>query len=77
MPEPHQSDSANTDANSLSWEEELDSAIFSFEDIQTELNYKQAQTALAKLSSQSRPHPPRKNRIGNRKLLIWKPCWGS
>ena len=49
MPEPHQSDSANTDANSLSWEEELDSAIFSFEDIQTELNYKQAQTALRNL----------------------------
>ncbi len=46
VPEPHQSDSANTDANSLNWEEELDSAIFSFEDIQTELNYKQAQTAL-------------------------------
>ncbi|BBD66930.1 small GTP-binding protein [Nostoc commune NIES-4072] len=49
MPEPYQSDSANTDANSLSWEEELDSAIFSFEDIQTELNYKQAQTALRNL----------------------------
>ncbi len=49
VPEPHQSDSANTDANSLSWEEELDSAIFSFEDIQTELNYKQAQTALRNL----------------------------
>ncbi|WP_373529813.1 GTP-binding protein [Nostoc sp.] len=51
VPEPHQSDSANTDANSLSWEEELDSAIFSFEDIQTELNYKQAQTALRNLVS--------------------------
>ncbi|MBC6429939.1 DUF697 domain-containing protein [Nostoc sp. HG1] len=49
MPEPDQSDSANTDTNSLSWEEELDSAIFSFEDIQTELNYKQAQTALRNL----------------------------
>ncbi|MEH1903545.1 MAG: GTP-binding protein [Nostoc sp.] len=49
LPEPHQSDSANTDANSLRWEEELDSAIFSFEDIQTELNYKQAQTALRNL----------------------------
>jgi GTPase len=49
VPEPDQSDSANTEANSLSWEEELDSAIFSFEDIQTELNYKQAQTALRNL----------------------------
>jgi GTP-binding protein Era len=49
LPEPHHSDSANTDANSLNWEEELDSAIFSFEDIQTELNYKQAQTALRNL----------------------------
>ncbi|MBG1267094.1 GTP-binding protein [Nostoc sp. WHI] len=49
VPEPEQSDSANTDANSLRWEEELDSAIFSFEDIQTELNYKQAQTALRNL----------------------------
>ncbi|MEH1834619.1 MAG: GTP-binding protein [Nostoc sp.] len=49
VPEPDQSDSANTDANSLSWEEQLDSAIFSFEDIQTELNYKQAQTALRNL----------------------------
>ncbi|WP_445636727.1 G domain-containing protein [Nostoc sp. DSM 114161] len=42
LPEPHHS-------NSPSWEEELDSAIFSFEDIQTELNYKQAQTALRNL----------------------------
>lgn len=42
LPEPHHSDSPN-------WEEELDSAIFSFEDIQTELNYKQAQTALRNL----------------------------
>lgn len=49
LPEPYQSDSDNTDANSLNWEEELDSAIFSFEDIQTELNYKQAQTALRNL----------------------------
>ncbi|MFN6572084.1 GTP-binding protein [Dendronalium sp. ChiSLP03b] len=49
LPDPHQSDSANTDANSLNWEEELDSAIFSFEDIQKELNYKQAQTALRNL----------------------------
>ncbi|MCC5635384.1 GTP-binding protein [Nostoc sp. CHAB 5844] len=42
LPEPHQNDSHN-------WEEELDSAIFSFEDIQAELNYKQAQTALRNL----------------------------
>ena len=34
LPDPHHSDSANTDANCLNWEEELDSAIFSFEDIQ-------------------------------------------
>ncbi|MBE9052651.1 GTP-binding protein [Nostocales cyanobacterium LEGE 11386] len=39
----------HNDTNSLNWEEELDSAIFSFEDIQTELNYKQAQTALRNL----------------------------
>ncbi|OUL35339.1 GTP-binding protein [Nostoc sp. T09] len=49
LPEPHHSNSPNTDANSLNWEEELDSAIFSFEDIQTELNYKKAQTALRNL----------------------------
>ncbi|WP_138498578.1 GTP-binding protein [Nostoc sp. PA-18-2419] len=42
LPEPHHS-------HSPTWEEELDSAIFSFEDIQTELNYKQAQTALRNL----------------------------
>jgi GTPase len=48
LPDPHHNDSANTDANSFNWEE-LDSAIFSFEDIQTELNYKQAQTALRNL----------------------------
>ncbi|MBD2210713.1 DUF697 domain-containing protein [Nostoc linckia FACHB-104] len=42
LPEPHHNDSPN-------WEEELDSAIFSFEDIQTELNYKRAQTALQNL----------------------------
>ncbi|MDB9468042.1 GTP-binding protein [Dolichospermum circinale] len=31
------------------WEEELDSAIFTFDDIQAELNYKQAKTALRNL----------------------------
>ncbi|AFZ26580.1 small GTP-binding protein domain protein [Cylindrospermum stagnale PCC 7417] len=51
LPEPHKSDSPNTEADSLSWEEELDSAIFTFEDIQTELNYKQAKTALRNLVS--------------------------
>jgi GTP-binding protein Era len=34
---------------SPNWEEELDSAIFTFEDIQAELNYKQAKTALRAL----------------------------
>jgi GTP-binding protein Era len=48
-PEREQSNSPNTELNSLTWEEELDSAIFSFDDIQTELNYKQAQTALRNL----------------------------
>ncbi len=47
-PEPS-SNSPSTDDNSSQWEEELDSAIFSFEDIQAELNYKQAQTALQNL----------------------------
>ncbi|PPJ63567.1 GTP-binding protein [Cuspidothrix issatschenkoi] len=32
-----------------SWEEELDNAIFTFDDIQAELNYKQAKTALRNL----------------------------
>jgi GTPase len=49
LPDPHQSNPGDTDANSLNWEEELDSAIFNFEDIQKELNYKQAQTALRNL----------------------------
>ncbi len=50
LPDPHSSD-ANpaADENSLNWEAELDNAIFSFEDIQAELNYKQAQTALRNL----------------------------
>ncbi|WP_016949201.1 GTP-binding protein [Anabaena sp. PCC 7108] len=42
LPEP----SAN---ESTKWQEELDSAIFTFEDIQAELNYKQAKTALRNL----------------------------
>ncbi|AKG20117.1 GTP-binding protein [Calothrix sp. 336/3] len=44
VPEPHHSD-----ADILSWEEELDRAIFTFDDIQAELNYKQAQNALRNL----------------------------
>lgn len=42
LPDPHQTNASN-------WEKELDNAIFSFEDIQAELNYKQAQTALRNL----------------------------
>ncbi|MDM9381662.1 GTP-binding protein [Chlorogloeopsis sp. ULAP01] len=49
LPDPDQSAASKTDANSLNWEKELDNAIFSFEDIQAELNYKQAQTALRNL----------------------------
>ncbi|HLO86805.1 MAG TPA: GTP-binding protein [Nostocaceae cyanobacterium] len=42
LPEPQNNESTN-------WEAELDSAIFSFDDIQAELNYKQAKTALRNL----------------------------
>lgn len=42
LPQPEPSNSPN-------WEKELDSAIFTFEDIQAELNYKQAKTALRNL----------------------------
>ncbi|MBD2295691.1 DUF697 domain-containing protein [Anabaena sphaerica FACHB-251] len=42
LPQPDHSDSTN-------WEEELDHAIFTFEDIQAELNYTQAKTALRNL----------------------------
>ena len=35
--------------SSPNWEEELDNAIFTFDDIQAELNYKQAKTALRNL----------------------------
>jgi len=41
-PDPHHRDSPT-------WEKELDNAIFSFDDIQAELHYKQAQTALGNL----------------------------
>lgn len=39
-------DSNQTNDTSQVWEEEMDKAIFSFDEIQTELNYRQAQTAL-------------------------------
>ena len=38
-----------TPESTPNWEEELDSAIFTFDDIQAELNYKQAKTALRNL----------------------------
>lgn len=49
LPDPHHDDLPNTGENPLNWEEQLDSAIFTFEDIQAELNYKQARTALQNL----------------------------
>ena len=49
LPDPDHSDTPSTEVNSLNLDKELDSAIFSFEDIQAELNYKQAQTALQNL----------------------------
>ncbi|MEI2583308.1 GTP-binding protein [Scytonema sp. PRP1] len=49
LPDPHRSDLPNSGENPLNWEEELDSAIFTFDDIQAELNYKQARTALQNL----------------------------
>ena len=49
LPDPEYSDTPSPEGNSLDWDKELDSAIFSFEDIQAELNYKQAQTALRNL----------------------------
>ncbi|MBD2772225.1 GTP-binding protein [Iningainema tapete] len=48
LPDPQHKDSSQTgDTSNL--EEELDRAIFSFDDIQAELNYKEAQTALQNL----------------------------
>lgn len=41
--------SQNSSSNPLNLDEELDSAILTFDDIQAELNYKQAQTALKDL----------------------------
>lgn len=48
-PTPHSNDSAATPLNPLNLDEEMDHAILTFEDIQAELNYKQAQTALRDL----------------------------
>lgn len=48
-PTPDLNNSPLTPLNSIDLDEELDSAIFSFEDMQAELNYKQAQTALQDL----------------------------
>jgi GTPase len=68
-PEPQPNDSP-------SLEEELDSAIFSFEDIQAELNYKQAQTALRNLVanldlSQSEKHGL-ETEIGDLEIMLGK-----
>ncbi len=49
LPDPQNSDSSSQKVNSSDWEKELDNVIFSFDDIQAELNYKQAQTALLNL----------------------------
>ena len=49
LPEPHHSNSSDNNENTSNWEEELDGAIFNFEEIQSELNYKQAQKALQNL----------------------------
>lgn len=49
MPEPHHSNSSSKNENIPNWEEELDGAIFNFEEIQSELNYKQAHKALQNL----------------------------
>ena len=47
-PTPH-SNNAPDSLNPINLDEEIDSAILSFDDIQAELNYKQAQTALRDL----------------------------
>jgi len=48
-PTPHGDNLPTSPLSSINLDEELDSAILSFEDIQAELNYKQAQTALRDL----------------------------
>ncbi|MBW4567004.1 MAG: GTP-binding protein [Tolypothrix carrinoi HA7290-LM1] len=69
LPDPHESDSS-------SWEEELDKAIFSFEDIQAELNYKQAQTALRSLVAKLDLTPQEKRgleaEIGDLEVMLGK-----
>ncbi|MDB9329354.1 GTP-binding protein, partial [Nodularia spumigena CS-591/04] len=50
---------------SSNWEEELDSAIFSFEDIQRSLDYKQAQTALRNLVTNLDLTPQEKSGLEN------------
>ena len=49
LPEPHHSNSSSNNENIPNWEEEFKSAIFNFEEIQSEINYKQAQKALQNL----------------------------
>ncbi|KST66508.1 GTP-binding protein [Mastigocoleus testarum] len=48
-PEPQDSNSSHGSKNMPSWDKELESAIFNFEEIQSELNYKQAKKALQSL----------------------------
>jgi len=48
-PTPQKNNSSATPVSPINLDEELESAILSFEDIQAELNYKQAQTALRDL----------------------------
>ncbi len=49
LPEPQDSNSSHGNKNMPNWDEELESAIFNFEEIQSELNYKQAKKALQSL----------------------------
>lgn len=48
-PDSQHSYSPSQEGSSANWEQELDKVIFSFDDIQAELNYQQAQTALSSL----------------------------
>jgi GTP-binding protein Era len=48
-PDSQHSYSPSQEGNSANWEQELDKVIFNFDDIQAELNYQQAQTALSSL----------------------------
>lgn len=62
--------------NSLNWEQEIDSAILNFEAIQTELNYKQAKTALRTLVSKIDLTPEEKSgleaEIANLEAMLGK-----